>query len=279
MSDNLRRYRAIRDALIQCYPGQPSGTVVRHLSTLAALLSGSVSSQSTQLPHSAAHVPNGTKPASRVKRFARWVDNAPILEEGYFLPYAGVLLRHLALQTLGLVMDGSGVGRGWTALMLHGVYKGRALPLAGRVRHASKGHFPADLHIAVGELMGEVIPKGATVVLLGDGAFDGTALQDTLHKMGWSYVCRTAMSTTATGDGQTFRLDTLGACLKPGRLIERKDVYGTQAAYGPIMVLCCWAKGYQEPLYVISNMATAEAACRLYQKRFRIETFFSDQQS
>src|SRR5262245_46768668 len=56
MSDNLRRYRAIRDAFIQCYPGQPSGTVIRHLITLAALLSGIVSSQSTQLPHSAAHV-------------------------------------------------------------------------------------------------------------------------------------------------------------------------------------------------------------------------------
>ena len=27
MSDNLRRYRAIRDALTQHYPGQPTGTV------------------------------------------------------------------------------------------------------------------------------------------------------------------------------------------------------------------------------------------------------------
>src|SRR5215217_9449033 len=87
------------------------------------------------------------------------------------------------------------------------------------------------------------------------------------------------MSTTATWDGQTFRLDTLGACLKPGRLIELKAGYCTQAAYGPLMVLCCWAKGYQEPLYLISNMATAEEACRWYQKRFRIETFFSDQKS
>ena len=279
MSDNLRRYRAIRDALTQCYPGQPSGTVARHLITLAALISGIVGSKSTQLPHIAAKVPNGTKPESRVKRFARWVDNAHILEEVYFLPYADILLRHLALQTLVLVMDGSGVGRGCTALMIHVVYKGRALPLAWRVRQAPKGHFPEDLHIAVVELMCEVIPEGAKVVFLGDGEFDGTALQDTLNKMGWSYVCRTAMSTTATWDGQTFRLDTLGACLKPGRLIELKDVYCTQAAYGPIMVLCCWAKGYQEPLYLISNMATAEEACRLYEKRFRIETFFSDQKS
>jgi hypothetical protein len=119
MSDNLRRYRAIRDALTQYYPGQPSGAVVRHLITLAALISGIVGSKSTQLPHIAAKVPNGTKPESRVKRFARWVDNAHILEEVYFLPYADVLLRHLALQTLVLVMDGSGVGRGCTALMIH----------------------------------------------------------------------------------------------------------------------------------------------------------------
>ena len=136
MSDNLRRYRAIRDALTQCYPGQPSGTVARHLITLAALISGIVGSKSTQLPHIAAKVPNGTKPESRVKRFARWFDNTHVLEEVYFLPYADVLLRHLALQTVVLVMDGSGVGRGCTALMIHVVYKGRALPLAWRVRQA-----------------------------------------------------------------------------------------------------------------------------------------------
>src|SRR5216683_2903329 len=47
MSDNLRRYRAIRDALTQGYPGQPTGTVARHLTTLAALISGIVGSQST----------------------------------------------------------------------------------------------------------------------------------------------------------------------------------------------------------------------------------------
>src|SRR2546421_6983624 len=123
MSDNLRRYRAIREALTQWYPGQPSGTVARHLITLAALISGIVGSKSTQLPHIAAKVPNGTNPDSRVKRFARWCDNARILEEVYFLPYADVLLRHLALQTLVLVMDGSGVGRGCTALMIHVVYK------------------------------------------------------------------------------------------------------------------------------------------------------------
>ena len=94
MRDNLRRYRAIRNALTQAYPAQPTGNVARHLHTLAALISGIVGSKSTQLPTIATKVPDGTKPESRVKRFARWLDNDHILEEAYFLPYADILLRH-----------------------------------------------------------------------------------------------------------------------------------------------------------------------------------------
>jgi Transposase DDE domain len=279
MSDNLRRYRAIREALTQCYPGQPSGTVARHLITLAALISGIVGSKSTQLPHMAAKVPNGTKPESRVKRFARWLDNAHILEEVYFLPYAEILLQHLAWQTVVLVMDGSGVGRGCTALMLHVVYKGRALPLAWRVRQAPKGHFPEDLHIALVELVRELIPEGTQVVFLGDGEFDGIKLQETMHEAGWGYACRTSPGNTATWEDETFHVDELGACLKPGRLIELKEVAVTREAYGPVMLLCCWAQGHAEPLYLVSNMSSAEEAIDYYQKRFRIETFFSDQKS
>jgi hypothetical protein len=83
----------------------------------------------------------------------------------------------------------------------------------------------------------------------------------------------------ATWQGETFRLDALGACSKPGTLMALREVKITRDAYGPVMVLRCWAKGYQEPRYVVSNMDAAEEACRYYQKRFRIETFFADQKS
>ena len=209
MSDNLRRYRAIRDALTQWYPGHPTGTVARHMTTLAALISGIVGSKSTQLPSVATKIPDGTKIESRVKRLTRGLDNERILEEVYFLPYADILLAQLALETLVVVMDGSVVGRGCLALMLHVVYKGRALPLAWRVRQSPKGHCPEELHLAMVELMSTVIPEGAKVVFLGDGECDGTALQAKLSEAGWSYVCRTAMNTTATWEGESFRLDVL----------------------------------------------------------------------
>ena len=176
-------------------------------------------------------------------------------------------------------MDGSVVGCGCVALMIHVLYKGRALPLAWRVRRGPKGHFPEALHIALVELVRACLPEGTSVVFLGDGEFDGTTLQQTLNEAGWRYACRTAQSTVATWEGETFRLDALGACSKPGTLIELKEVKITRDAYGPVMVLSCWAKGYHEPLYVVSNMDAAEEACRYDQKRFRIETFFSDQKS
>jgi Transposase DDE domain len=279
MSDNLRRYRAIHHALRQWYPDEPRGNVARHVATLAALISGIVASKSSQLPHIASKVPDGTKLESRVKRYARWVGNELVSDEQYFLSYAERLLACLALETLVLVIDGSVVGRGCVALMVHVVYQGRALPIAWLVRAGNKGHFSEDVHLAVVEQVQEVIPCGADVVFLGDGEFDGTKLQKALEDAGWSYVCRTALTTTATLEGKRFRLDVLGACSKPGTLVAFQKVRVTAEAYGPVMTICCWAKGCQEPIYLLSNLRSGQQACHYYQKRFRIETFFSDQKS
>jgi Transposase DDE domain len=279
MSDNHRRYRAIRDALTQCYPGPISGRMAQHLTTLAAFISGIVASKSSQLPSIATKIADRAKPESRVKRLSRWLDNDHIKEEIYFLPYAELLLQHLALETLVLAMDGSGVGRGCCALMIHVVYKARALPLAWVVRQCPKGHSPESLHIELVELIRALIPEGTTVVFLGDGEFDGIDLQETMNDSGWFYACRTAKSTVGAWEDMNFNLDLLGSSIKPGMLVELKEVQFTRNAYGPVMVLCCGGKDEAEPLYLVSNLSVAEEAIKYYQKRFRIETFFSDQKS
>lgn len=271
MRDKLRRHRALRHAFTPWYPGEPTGHLARHVTTLAALISGIVARKSAQLPKVASQVPDGTKPESRVKRFTRWVGNDRISEEGYFLPSAEVLLEHWALQPLVLVLDGSAVGCGCVALMVHVVSTGRALPLGWLVRHRKKGHVPDDLHVALVEQVHEMIPLGASVVFLGDGACDGIGLQQTLEDAGWSYVCRTGCHLTATWDGMPFRLDLLGEGLTPGHLIDVPEAFFTAEAYGPVRLICCWAKGDKDPLYVVTNMASAEEACHVYAKRFRIE--------
>src|ERR671926_141763 len=140
MSDNLRRYRAICDSIIQWFPNHMSGRQHRHLLTLAALISGIVGSRRCQLDKIAAKVPLSAKPDSRTKRFARWTANDAVTPSVFFLPVAASLLASLAHRPLVLLLDGSTVGRGCIALLVSAAYRSRALPLAWGVARGSKGH-------------------------------------------------------------------------------------------------------------------------------------------
>src|SRR5262249_58561927 len=136
------------------------------------------------------------------------------------------------------------------------------------------GHFVDAFVAGVGGWVGGLRRGGGGGVFGGEGNLEGPRLQPTVQDAGWSYVCRTGCHRTAWWDGETFRLDTVGACSQPGTLVALSEVWFTRANYGPIMLICCWAKGCKEPLYLVTNMNAAEEACRLYSKRFRIETFF-----
>src|SRR5918912_1456490 len=115
MSDNLRRYRAICESIVQWFPSNLSGCQHRHLLTLAALISGIVGSRHSQLDKIAAKVPLSAKPDSRIKRFARWTANDAVTPTVFFLPVAASLLAALAHRPLILQLDGSTVGRGCIA--------------------------------------------------------------------------------------------------------------------------------------------------------------------
>ena len=275
--DNFRRYLVVRDALKQFYRGEPTGNLARHLNTLAWMISGIVGSKRTNYPAIAKKAPDGNKPPSREKRFSRWVSNERVDFETYFAPYALALLLSLANGPLVLAIDGSEVGRGCLALMVSVVYKGRALPLGWIVVKGSKGHFPEETHVALVEQVAELIPQEADVIFLGDGEFDGITLQETVDSYGWEYVCRTAKDIVLTDEGDEFDCQELGLC--PGDFTSIPDVAFTREQYGPVHVIAWWAKDYKKPIFLVTNMELAEEACFWYKKRFRIETFFSDQKS
>ena len=86
-------------------------------------------------------------------------EERPYHRGSVFCPLCRGLVDASGVADAGLVMDGSVVGRGCVALMLHVVYKGRALPVAWLVRQGKKGHFPEDLHIALVEQVQELIPR------------------------------------------------------------------------------------------------------------------------
>lgn len=277
MSDNLKRYRAIKQSIKQFYPKEPTGNFARHLDTLANLINGIVGSKSTHLPQVASKVSDDVKLDSRVKRFTRWVSNDNIDAETYFFPYAKGLLVSLADHPLALIMDGSVVGRGCVALLVSAVYKKRALPLAWLVVKGRKGHFPETSHLALLKQVHGLIPKEAQVIFLGDGEFDGVGLQTALDAYDWQYVCRTAKNIILCRDGQEFAFETVA--LEPGQQFSFPQVTLRNQGYGPVHAIGWWGKGYDEPIYLLTNLTAVAEACDWYRKRAQIETFFSDQKS
>jgi hypothetical protein len=119
MSDTYRRYRAIKQAIMQFYQPRPQGDREKHLNTLVALICGLVGGKHAHLPAIADHAPsNGATQESLIKRFTGFLKHDQHSIDGWFLPIAHELLTHLATQPIQLVMDGSLAGRGCLALML-----------------------------------------------------------------------------------------------------------------------------------------------------------------
>lgn len=97
-----------------------------------------------------------------------------------------------------------------------------------------------------------------------------------MEGFGWKYACRTA-SNAILFNGEEFSFQEL--LLQPGMCLAIEDVTFTRQRYGPILAVAWWRKNYDEPIYLVSNMDLVEEVCSWYQKRFKIETFFSDQKS
>src|SRR5579864_2960753 len=277
MSDNLRRYCAIQKALKQLYPSEPQGQTARHLTTLALFISGIIGSRKCHLPAVANKVPNGSKPQSRVRRLERWLGNRRIDVATYYLPYVQALLTSLPPGPLVLVIDSSEVGRGCVRLCINVVYRKRALPICWLVVKGKKGHLSEALHQQLVQQAAAVLPVERGVVFLGDGEFDGIDLLSTLQALGWSYVCRTAQNVLLREAGERFCPKDL--LLQPGDRIELPQVEFTGQDYGPVLIAIIWQRPWQHPLILVSNLDFWEEAYGFYQRRFRIETFFSDQKS
>lgn len=186
----------------------------------------------------------------------------------------------LGLDELIIATDASLVGRGCICLMVSLIYKKRALPLAFTVFTGKKGHLPEQAHMELVKKLHQILPyQPKRVVFLGDGEFDGIELQQTLSGFGWKYVCRTSHNVTIGIDDEDFSMDILSAMLPKGHFKKVKNCTFTRKKYGPVTAIAWWDEQHEEPIYLVTNFISASKACDYYQKRFIIETFFSDQKS
>ena len=281
MSDSVRRYQAICQALNTIYPQPPEGNKTRHLNTLAAMICGIVGSESAQLPKIAKEVTDESKSESRVMKCRRFVQNDEIEMDAYFLPYIDPLLSCIGIDQLELVLaiDTSSVGRGCLCLMVSLIYKKRAIPLCWSVTRQKKGHLSDEIHLEPLAMLKAHIPSGTKITIVGDGEFDGVAILDALKDYGWHYVLRSAKDAYLLIEGTWNLFQDLCPSEQERYRSALKVRFTQQALFGPLHAICYWDRRYKDPLYLLSDFASVDTTMLYYRKRARIETFFSDQKS
>jgi hypothetical protein len=274
MTDRWRVYTKVLQTLKSMLKMYRQGHVV----TLAMMITGIVMSRKAQLAVMSGEVPVAAKEKSVEMRMRRWVKHEKIDVEVTYMPFARQILAALTSAPLVLAMDGSTVGRGCMVLMVGVIYRKRALPLAWIVYRGRKGHAPASLHVEVLRKVVPLIPENAEVVLLGDGEYDSTEMVEWVQThTAWSYVLRTAPNIQVQ-QGQTWCKVATFAQQK-GSLVTAYQVAFTQTAALSLNLVAWWGATYEEPIYLVTNLPNGSRACWFYKRRFRIETFFSDQKS
>lgn len=273
MTDRHRVYTKVKKTLKQMMKLDHQGQVV----TLAMMISGIVMSRNAQLSAMSSEIPTATKEKSIEMRMRRWVKDE-IDVEAVYLPFARQILEALSHLPLVLVMDGSQAGRGCLVLMVGVLYQKRALPIAWLVYKGKKGHASAERHKQALEKVAPLLPEGSEVVLLGDAEYDTTDMIEWIEKNTvWQYVLRTSPQIYVQTDQQEQPIRDYP--LEKGKVLFLPQAGFTQTAALTLNVVGWWASRYAEPIFMVTNLDSPYQACRYYRRRFRIETFFSDQKS
>lgn len=260
--------------------GHISGNALRRLEVLATMVSGVLHQGSSRLSDLARMNCDPKQQASKEKQLRRWIQSDHTSYQVHYLPYVVPLLESLSARgELVFSIDGSTGGQGCMILMFSVIYHKRAIPVVWHVVKAKKGHLPESAHRALLKELAEIVPSDCQVSIVGDGEYDGCHWQKEITDLGWNYVLRTGVGRLIeTEPGEQVKIGTM-APEKGQRFFMLYQAAFTHKRYGPVNLLIEHQKGYKDPIYLLSNLDFPQTISQLYKKRFKIETFFSDQKS
>ena len=281
MNDKTFCFAKIRNSLKQML-GQRhiSGHELSRLTVLARMVCGILMSRSSRLPEIASVKSSSIQQPSKEKQIKRWLLNEHTSYHYHYLPYISDLLRSLSQGgELVLSIDGSTAGRGCMVLMLSVIVRNRAIPVIWRVFKAKKGHLPDAPHRELLKTLAPLIPVDTTVIIVGDGEYDGCDFQADIRAQGWHYVLRTAKSSLVEAEpGEVVSIGSMAPEASQSYFMLY-NVRFSAKRYGPVNLLIQEYPQHRDPLNLLSCQDFPQEIAQYYQQRFKIETLFSDQKS
>jgi hypothetical protein len=240
------------------------------------LLVGIYLSRKVHLSLIANKIPGRAKLHSKVQRLRRLL-LGPISVRKWYDPIAVQLLESQAQHGhIRLIVDGSRVSFHHQLLMVSIAYRRRAIPIVWTWVKGKSGHSSALKQLALLRHVHKLMPKNASVSLVGDSEFGAVALLRQLDHWGWQYALRqkgnTLVDLTLHNHWQPFA----GLVRRPGQSYWFREGFLTEKHCYRTNLLAYWKRGEERPWLLATTFPTQRKTLQAYRLRMWIEEMFGD---
>jgi len=275
MENPLRLYHT----LVQVLCKHRNWLDIRHLKTLAWMMTGLIQSGTISLPAWVPYVHSRAVYAqSTVRRFMRWLNNSRIKVHSLYGPLIQQALAEWGCRKLYLALDTSMLWEQFCLVRISVVYRGRAIPLVWKVLKHSSSSVAYEVYKDLLSQAAELLPPGCRVVFLADRGFADIDLMAGLKRMGWHYRIRIKGNFLIYRQGHR-RCKIKRVPLACGQARFWHDVTITGQRFGPVHLALARPRGGTECWFVVSDEPTGLETFDEYGLRFDIEENFLDDKS
>ena len=190
-----------------------------------------------------------------------------------FAPLLAWILQGWQSTRLALALDATSLGDRFTVLSLSIVYRGHAIPVAWKVLLANVPHPWKPEWIALLKVFSGLVPPGWTVIVMTDRALYARWLYQEIQALGWHPVMRiTHLSQFRKGRSKTSvpvtELVPRVGCRWQGRGVAFPTKPERRLE---CTLLACWEEGYEEPLFLVTDLDPDQAESLWYGMRSWLE--------
>jgi hypothetical protein len=275
-------FTKVESALSLCFE-DATGHLKDRFTTLCGVITGLLLRKEVALESIGQGYLQDIKSDSRRVHTKRFLENKHVDYRTFYYPFISTILQQLLLNNklekqLLLCIDGTALGKNHAALVISFIFDGTSIPFYWITRKGAKGHFSEEQHIELikdcSNFLIPLLSKDYSVVLLGDGEFDGADLQKLCQdKLGWDYVLRTKCNTVLYENDDIFYPYQLE--INNGDYLFIENVAFAKAKkVKSNFVLWHQKELYEHAIPLITTFDEPMIATSLYNKRYSIERLF-----
>jgi len=239
---------------------------------LCLLLSKSVSLSAWTLWMS-----DNTKAESRFRRFARWLDNSSITSHVWYTPLFLYAMREWSRMPIYIALDTSMLYDRFCCVRISMIYMNRAIPVTWCVLEHNSSTVKYERYAHLFEWAKVLLPKDVEIIFLADRGFVCKNLIHRIRQLRWTWRIRVKNNQKLQTSKGFITPKTLP--LSPGKVLLFSQCINFGKGLERLSLSAGWAKGSEEPWYVLSENAAGTEIFMDYARRFGIEEGFRDEKS